>query len=107
MAGEEMQRSTFTLNLMDEVNALNYFTYKIVFTCKYRLILLENSRSTNEALGKLQDLLDPIVAPNSKGCRWNVNVPNLVQDAKLVPVQSESKQMGTLFLGIYRLPTSS
>ena len=67
-----------------------------------RIILLENSRSTAFPLGAIQDLLEPLVTPLSKGCRWNVNVPELAKSTGLRAVGETSDNLfGTLFLGTF------
>mmetsp|Transcript_37052 Transcript_37052/g.82323 ORF Transcript_37052/g.82323 Transcript_37052/m.82323 type:complete len:255 (+) Transcript_37052:22-786(+) len=68
-----------------------------------RVLLLENSRSTNVVLGFVQDATESLITPLSKGCRWNVDVPRLAQEAGLTPVEGEggSIQLGTISLGVY------
>lgn len=66
------------------------------------LVLLENSVSTNPALKLVQDITEPIVTPLSKSCRWNVNVPSIIEKVggvQLVAVDDE--QLGTITLRVY------
>jgi len=66
-----------------------------------RIVLLENSVSTNPFLKVLQDVSEPLITPLSKSCRWNVNVPLLAEQAGLKQTSSQSTAAGTLFLGTY------
>eukprot|EP01035_Chromulina_nebulosa_P016818 gene16818-22302_t len=67
------------------------------------IILLENSRSSTEFIGRIQDITEPIITPFSKGCRWNENINELARSAGLRLVSSYSIQQGTIYLGVYKL----
>ena len=64
-------------------------------------MLLENTRSDNALLGGVQDVLEPLVTPLSKNCRWNTDVPKLAKEAGLKEVSSSRQDVRTLMLGIY------
>lgn len=64
-------------------------------------MLLENSISTNIILARLQEATEPIITPFSKGCRWNVDIPSLAQQAGLGKKSGGSIQLGTIMYGIY------
>lgn len=71
------------------------------------LILLENTISTDPLLRAVQNAMEPLVTPFSKGCRWNVDVPALVAEqrsrgAGLEVVDSADEQMGTFALIVLR-----
>jgi len=66
-----------------------------------KIILLENSVSTNPILRSIQDFFEPIVTPFSKGCKWNVDVPELAKDEGLETIEYKDIQSGTIMLGIY------
>ena len=66
-----------------------------------KIILLENSVSTNPILRSLQDLFEPIVTPYSKNCRWNVDVPELAKNEGLKSIEYKDIQSGTIMLGVY------
>ena len=68
---------------------------------EHSVVLLENSVSTNYVLARLQDATEPIITPFSKGCRWNVDVPSLAQQAGLEKKAGGSVQLGTIMYGIY------
>ena len=65
------------------------------------VILLENARSDNTIMGLFQDIMEPLVTPISKDCKWNVDVEALANKHSLRLVNSERKSLGTLQLGIY------
>jgi ubiquinone/menaquinone biosynthesis C-methylase UbiE len=65
------------------------------------IILLENSVSTNPMIKFIQNIFEPIVTPFSKGCKWNVNVPELAEKQGLKKVDYIDIQSGTIMLGIY------
>ena len=67
------------------------------------LVLLENSVSTNPILAALQDASEPIVTPLSKSCRWNVNVPAIVENQGdlLRLIDKRDEQLGTITLRVY------
>jgi SAM-dependent methyltransferase len=67
-----------------------------------KVVLLENSVSTNGIVAWIQNIMEPVVTPLSKGCRWNVDVPKLADDAGLKLERYESIQAGTVMLGVYR-----
>lgn len=68
-----------------------------------KIILLENSVSTNTLLRWLQQKMSPIVTPFSRGCRWDVDVPAIAQSAeiRLDDGSSHDSQLGTIHLGVY------
>ena len=66
-----------------------------------RIILLENSVSTNPFLKGIQDFTEPIITPMSRWCRWNVNVPQLAKEANLRADNIEEIQSGTILYGQY------
>jgi methyltransferase OMS1 len=66
------------------------------------VILLENSISTNPVLAQIQDSTEPLITPFSKGCKWNVRIPELARQAGLELKSSNSIQLGTISLGIYQ-----
>ena len=67
-----------------------------------RVVLLENSLSTNPLLAGLQDLTEPIITPLSKNCRWNVNIPELAAaEPELQLVSAKDEQLGTITLRSY------
>ena len=66
-----------------------------------KIILLENSVSRNPTIKIIQDIFEPIVTPFSKGCKWNVNVPELAKNQGLKEVDYIAIQSGTIMLGIY------
>ena len=76
-----------------------------------RLVLLENSVSTNPILRALQDLTEPIITPLSKGCKWNVRIPDIVQEVGsgglLKPISVIDEQEGTITLRVYEKTHSS
>lgn len=47
---------------------LNYAAFVFTFT-HIRVVLVENSVSTNSLLANIQDVTEPIITPFSKGCR--------------------------------------
>jgi ubiquinone/menaquinone biosynthesis C-methylase UbiE len=69
------------------------------------VILLENSISTNSVFAQIQDITEPLITPFSKGCRWNVRIPELAKQAGLELKSSNSIQLGTISLGIYHKVT--
>ena len=62
------------------------------------LVLLENTVSTNPVLAAFQDVTEPLITPLSKSCRWNVNVPKLAAEQRLVSTSMMSIQQGTIRL---------
>jgi len=62
---------------------------------------VENTRSNIPLVGLYQDLTDPLVAPFSKGCHWNVDVEGLAQKANLREVESRRAALGVLMVGVY------
>lgn len=91
--------SLFSLRTLCHQLILNHLS---VFFFFFRLILLENSRSTVAPLALLQDVLEPVITPMSKNCKWNVNVPQLTKDAGLIQDTYEGSQYGTIMLGTYK-----
>lgn len=67
-----------------------------------RIILAENTRSDNSAVGLYQDISEPLVTPLSKGCRWNVDVAAIAKAAGLEVEMEQRDQLGTLMVGVYR-----
>eukprot|EP01038_Epipyxis_sp_PR26KG_P005810 gene5810-8016_t len=67
------------------------------------IVLLENSRSSLPILGWIQDLLEPIVTPLSKGCKWNRSIPDLAKQFGLKNVFYQDSQFGTIILGVYQI----
>jgi len=67
------------------------------------LVLLENSVSTNPILAALQDATEPVVTPLSKSCRWNINVPALVENQGhlLRLIDKRDEQLGTITMRVY------
>ena len=66
------------------------------------VILLENVKSDKEAVAIIQDVLEPLVTPISKNCKWNIDVNSFASMHGLRLVSSERKSLGTLQLGIYK-----
>lgn len=66
-----------------------------------KIILLENSISTNPIIRTIQDVSEPLVTPLSKGCKWNVDVPQLARDQGLRNIEYKDINSGTIMLGIY------
>ena len=71
-----------------------------------RVVLLENSVSTNPILARFQDITEPIITPLSKGCKWNVRIPDIVQEVAgsgglLKPISVIDEQAGTITLRVY------
>ena len=69
------------------------------------LLLLEHSRSSLAPLGLYQDITAPAVTAMGKGCRWNDNVSQLVQDAGLEIQRSEAHVGGLIVSMVARKPT--
>lgn len=71
-----------------------------------RLVLLENSISTNPLLRLVQSVTEPLVTPLAKGCKWDVDVPALVarqEAAGLLRVEERTdEQMGSVVLLVSR-----
>ena len=57
------------------------------------VLLLEHSRSRNQALGLYQDVTSDAVASSGKGCVWNQRLPQLLQSAGL-SIASEEQYLG-------------
>ena len=66
-----------------------------------KIILLENSVSTNPILKTIQNIFEPIVTPFSKDCKWNVDIPQLAKEEGLQNIKYLDIQSGTIMLGIY------
>lgn len=66
-----------------------------------KIYLIENSVSTNSPLRLLQNTLEPIITPMSKGCKWNIDVPQLAENTGLHELERKDFQFGTLFFGVY------
>jgi hypothetical protein len=79
-------------------------TYTRIIVSSLRVVLLENSISTNPFLARIQDITEPLITPMSKGCRWNVDVPSLASEAGLEKLTSTSIQEGTIMLDAYTKP---
>jgi ubiquinone/menaquinone biosynthesis C-methylase UbiE len=64
-----------------------------------RVLLLENSRSSNALLGAYQDLTASFIADNGgKGCRWNQDVIALVKEAGLEILEAKPISGGLFVL---------
>jgi ubiquinone/menaquinone biosynthesis C-methylase UbiE len=48
-----------------------------------KLILIENTASDNILMKSYQDLTEPLITSFSKGCKWNTNIPSLIQHSIL------------------------
>jgi hypothetical protein len=55
-------------------------------------------------LADIQNAFEPFITPYSKGCRWNVDIPQIAQDTGLKKELGEDIQLGTIMLGVYRKP---
>jgi ubiquinone/menaquinone biosynthesis C-methylase UbiE len=66
-----------------------------------RILLLENTLSTNPVLAKIQKVTSPLLAPFSRECKWDINVPELAKGAGLQLEQYKDVQQGTIMLGVY------
>ena len=69
----------------------------------YRIILLENTLSDNPLVGAFQRVSSPLVAPLSKGCKWDVSVEDLASKVGLENAQETRRiDLGTISLGVYK-----
>lgn len=77
-----------------------------VITEDGKIVLLENSRSDVKVLGFLQDILEPLVTPISKNCKWNIDIDTISSKIGLIKDNTKSmkSQLGTISLGVYKLP---
>lgn len=66
-----------------------------------KILLIENSVSTNSGLRNIQNLLEPIITPMSKGCKWNINIPEIINTVGLIELERKDFQLGTLIYGVY------
>lgn len=69
-----------------------------------RVVLVENSISTNKLLASVQDATEALITPLSKGCRWNVDIPSLAREAGLEFIEGDDIQLGTIMFGIFKKP---
>jgi len=70
-----------------------------------RLILVENSISQNVVLAFMQNILEPLITPFSKGCKWNVDVPSLAAESGQLKSEGNGKNFfsGLFMLESYRV----
>lgn len=68
----------------------------------HRVVLVENSISTNMLLARVQDATEALITPLSKGCRWNVNIPSLAREAGLEYVEGDDIQLGTIMFSVFK-----
>jgi ubiquinone/menaquinone biosynthesis C-methylase UbiE len=66
-----------------------------------KIILVENMKSSNTIVGMIQDLTEPLITENSKGCRWNIDIDRLTNSVGLQIMSKTSTALGTLGLNIY------
>ena len=93
---------TFSLCVIDDPQQAVKEMTRVVKPKTGRIILLENTLSDNTILGAFQQLTEPIITPFSKGCRWDVNVPQIAKSNGLKLVEpSISTALGTLRLDVY------
>lgn len=63
-----------------------------------RVLLLENSRSSNPIFGKYQDITaDAAASAGGKGCVYNQDVGALIKDANGLEIESETSHVAGLF----------
>jgi hypothetical protein len=67
-----------------------------------RVVLVENSISTNKLLARVQDATEALITPLSKGCRWNVDIPSLARESGLEYVEGNDIQLGTIMYSVFR-----
>lgn len=93
---------TFSLCVIDDPQQAVKEMTRVVKPNSGRIILLENTLSDNAILGMFQQITEPLITPFSKGCRWNVNVPQIAKSNGLNLVEPPvSTALGTLRLDVY------
>ncbi len=66
-----------------------------------KIFLIENTVSTNSGLRNVQNILEPVITPMSKGCKWNIDIPEIVNTVGLNELERKDFQFGTLIYGVY------
>jgi len=87
---------------------LFYFLSLSLSFILFRIVLLENTLSTNPVVAAFQHITEPLVTPLAKGCRWDVDVHKIAQDSGLeldpsAPTRSAS--LGAIRLEVFKKST--
>lgn len=96
---------TFSMCVYSNPSAVLSEMKRVVKSDTGRILLLENSISTNPVLALMQKALSPLITPMSRGCKWDVDVPQLVEQVGLQQVHYEDVQQGTFMYGVYKKPS--